>query len=451
MNTLCFYRVPTEKAETSSVKLIESFNYNEHPTIIKTPADLDPRPSHITNESYLPSNGKEHSSGKMNGIMQGNEWSVVNEMGLNDKVGEGKTSRRYGSKYSCHWNQATTEMERLHEESGGEQKEKDDDEERGGNEPKDEENTELKLYMIASELLQTERAYVARLHLLDQVFCSRLTTEAGRGSFPPEVIRNIFSNISSIYSFHSQFLLPDLENCISHWNKNPGLGKVLLQHAPFMRMYADYVRNFDQAVALVRTWTDRSSLFRNIIQDIQSQKVCGSLTLQHHMLEPVQRIPRYEMLLRDYLKKLPEDNPDYELAHKSLQTISMAATHSNSAIHKAERLKRLLEIYEMVGDEDVVNPTNEFLREGRLLKLAARNTSAMERHLFLFNNFLLCCTPKFSLVGQRFTVRCRIGVEGMHVQQTTNEDHPYTFQVSGKERILDNGFCSPGGVLEVFR
>lgn len=37
----------------------------------------------------------------------------------------------------------------------------------------------------------------------------------------------------------------------------------------------------------------------------------------------------------------------------------------------------------MVGDEEVVNPTNEFLREGRLLKLAARNTSAMERHLFL--------------------------------------------------------------------
>lgn len=43
--------------------------------------------------------------------------------------------------------------------------------------------------------------------------------------------------------------------------------------------------------------------------------MCGSLTLQHHMLEPVQRVPRYEMLLRDYLKKLPEDNPDYELAH----------------------------------------------------------------------------------------------------------------------------------------
>ena len=54
-----------------------------------------------------------------------------------------------------------------------------------------------------------------------------------------------------------------------------------------------------------------------------------------------------------------------------------------------------------------------------------------------FNNFLLCCTPKFSLVGQRFTVRCRIGVDGMQVQQTTNEDHPYSFQVSGKEKTLE--------------
>uniref|UniRef100_A0A3P9CPK9 FYVE, RhoGEF and PH domain containing 4b n=1 Tax=Maylandia zebra TaxID=106582 RepID=A0A3P9CPK9_9CICH len=325
--------------------------------------------------------------------------------------------------------------EKIHNERAEQnEEEKQKQEEREGDEANNKESTEQKLFNIATELLQTEKAYVTRLHLLDQVFCSRLTEEAGRGSFPPEVIRNIFANISSIYSFHSQFLLPDLEN----------FGTLHKLHAPFLRMYADYVRNFDHAVELVRTWTERSSAFRNIIQDIQSQGICGKLTLQHHMLEPIQRVPRYEMLLKDYLKKLPEDDPDYEITQKSLQTISMAATHSNSAIQKAEGLKRLLEIYEMVGEEEVVNPTNEFLREGRLLKLAARNTSAMERHLFLFNNFLLCCSPKFSLVGQRFTVRCRIGMDGMQVQQTTNEDHPYTFQISGRERILElqaSKFC----------
>lgn len=110
-------------------------------------------------------------------------------------------------------------------------------------EPREEETPEQRLHQIASELLQTERAYVARLHLLDQVaaaapplytckslrfkradprfwlqvFFARLAEEAGRGSFPPEVIKNIFSNISTLYSFHSQFLLPDLESCLRHW------------------------------------------------------------------------------------------------------------------------------------------------------------------------------------------------------------------------------------------
>ncbi|XP_047246287.1 FYVE, RhoGEF and PH domain-containing protein 4-like isoform X2 [Girardinichthys multiradiatus] len=410
-------RIPVEKAVCSPLKSLQSANCDGPGITIKTPAKCK---LSTTDGGHICINGNELSPGQQNGVKQDKEESTENIMD------EGKALRRCGSRYLCEWNKATTREESCHLGSNTENNEENERmNESGGSEPKNEDDKEQKLYKIANEFLQTERAYVARLHLLDQVFCLHLTQEADRGSFPPEVIKNIFSNISSIYSFHSQFLLPDLEHCIMHWDEGPGLGKALLQHAPFLRMYADYIGNFDRAIELVRTWTERSSTFRNIVHNIQ-----------HHMLEPVQRVPRYEMLLKDYLKKLPEENPDYELASKSLEAISMAAIHSNSAIHKAENLRRLLEIYEMVGEE-VVNPTNEFLKEGRLLKLAARNTSAMERHVFLFNNFLLCCSAKFSLVGQRFTVRCRIGVDGMQAQQTTNEDYPYTFQVSGKEKTLE--------------
>lgn len=48
----------------------------------------------------------------------------------------------------------------------------------------------------------------------------------------------------------------------------------------------------------------------------QKQEVCGNLTLQHHMLEPVQRVPRYELLLKDYLKRLPGDAPDRKDAER---------------------------------------------------------------------------------------------------------------------------------------
>ncbi|XP_078797877.1 FYVE, RhoGEF and PH domain-containing protein 4 isoform X3 [Oryzias latipes] len=402
--------------ERSPLKLLQSTTCNGPGITIEPPPDPKLSPTAKSDT--------EPSPPRMDGAVHRSDGAPVEEAHVGNETEE-KTPIKCGSRFFCEWTKMTTEPETEENAKMAE-----------GGEPKGEE-AESRLYHIANELLQTERAYVARLHLLDRVFCLQLTEEAERGSFPPEVVRMIFSNISSIYSFHSQFLLPDLESCICHWREGPGLGKALLQHAPFLRMYADYVRNFDAAMELLKTWTERSSAFRSVISDVQSRDVCGNLTLQHHMLEPVQRVPRYEMLLKDYLRNLPEDHPDLHFSQKSLLAISMAAIHSNSAIQKAESLKRQLEIYEMVGEEEVVNPTNEFLKEGRLLKLAARNTLAMERHLFMFNNFLLCCYPRFSLVGQRFTVRCRIGVDGMRVHQTSNEDHPHTFQVSGKERTLE--------------
>uniref|UniRef100_A0A8C5DVR5 FYVE, RhoGEF and PH domain containing 4a n=1 Tax=Gouania willdenowi TaxID=441366 RepID=A0A8C5DVR5_GOUWI len=300
------------------------------------------------------------------------------------------------------------------------------------------ETNEQKLHKIASELLHTEKAYVARLHLLDQEFCAKLMEEANKGTFPVEVVKSIFSNISSIHTFHSQFLLPALGKRMEEWSSTPRIGDILQKLTPFLKMYAEYVRNFDNAMEVLKHWTDRSLQFKAIIQEAQSLEACGNLTLQHHMLEPVQRVPRYEMLLKDYLKKLPQNDPDRRDAEKSLEIISTAATHSNSAIRKSENLKKLMEIYEMLGEEeDIVHASNEFIKEGHLLKLAARNTSAMERYLFLFNNMLLYCVPKFSLAGSKYSVRTRIGIEGMTVRETHNEDYPHTFQVSGKERTLE--------------
>ncbi|XP_030743204.1 FYVE, RhoGEF and PH domain-containing protein 4 isoform X3 [Echinops telfairi] len=304
--------------------------------------------------------------------------------------------------------------------------------------PEIKETNEQKLHKIANELLLTERAYVNRLDLLDQVFYCKLLEEANRGSFPAEMVNKIFSNISSINAFHSKFLLPELEKRMQEWETTPRIGDILQKLAPFLKMYGEYVKGFDNAMELVKNMTERIPQFKSVVEEIQRQKICGSLTLQHHMLEPVQRIPRYELLLKDYLRQLPPDSLDWNDAKKSLEIISTAASHSNSAIRKMENLKKLLEIYEMLGEEeDIVNPSNELIKEGQILKLAARNTSAQERYLFLFNDMLLYCVPRFSLVGSKFTVRTRVGIDGMKIVETQNEEYPHTFQVSGKERTLE--------------
>ncbi|MEQ2190626.1 hypothetical protein XENOCAPTIV_002662 [Xenoophorus captivus] len=238
-------RIPVEKAVCSPLKSLQSANCDGPGITIKTPAKCK---LSTTDGGHICINGNELSPGQQNGVKQEKEESTENIMD------EGKALRRCGSRYSCEWSKATTREESCHPGSNAENNEENERmNESGGSEPKNDDDKEQKLYKIANEFLQTERAYVARLHLLDQ-------------------------------------------------------------HAPFLRMYADYIGNFDRAIELVRTWTERSSTFRNIVHDLQSREMCCNLTLQHHMLEPVQRVPRYEMLLKDYLKKLPEENPDYELA-----------------------------------------------------------------------------------------------------------------------------------------
>lgn len=160
--------------------------------------------------------------------------------------------------------------------------------------------------------------------------------------------------------------------CPSCRTTTPRIGDVIQKLAPFLKMYSEYVKNFERAAELLATWSDRSPPFQEVITRIQvrlgwgrgractatpvcsgsgspviwatslaqllhtpptlggsltypfpphphalpppslpkSSEASGSLTLQHHMLEPVQRIPRYELLLKEYVQKLPGQAPD---------------------------------------------------------------------------------------------------------------------------------------------
>jgi hypothetical protein len=96
------------------------------------------------------------------------------------------------------------------------------------------------------------------------------------------------------------------------------------------------------------------------MDDIHAMPECGNLSLQHHMLTPIQRIPRYEILLKEYLKKLPENSQDRADSERALHLVSTAATHANDAMKRIEKFKKLLEVQESLGGTvDLVGPTRE--------------------------------------------------------------------------------------------
>ena len=75
-------------------------------------------------------------------------------------------------------------------------------------------------------------------------------------------------------------------------------------------MYTEYVKNFDNAITTINNLYQKNQRFQSLMDEIHALPECRSLSLQHHMLTPIQRIPRYEMLLKDYLKKLSSDSLD---------------------------------------------------------------------------------------------------------------------------------------------
>lgn len=183
---------------------------------------------------------------------------------------------------------------------------------------------------VARELLATEENYVNILYLIDQVFHFEIDREnRAHPMFPPETVHHIFANIKSIYKFH-KYMLSQLEDRMRNWDSNPRIGDIMKNFAPFFKMYTDYVKNFDYATSLIGTLQNKVPRFAALINEIQKRDECAKLSLAHHMLSPIQRLPRYELLLKDYLRNLNEDNQDYvDVQSKQICLVLAVAWHSH--------------------------------------------------------------------------------------------------------------------------
>lgn len=78
------------------------------------------------------------------------------------------------------------------------------------------------------------------------------------------------------------------------------------------------------------------------------------------------------------------------LTTEALHLVSTAANHANDAMKKIDKFEKLLEIQESLGGaEDLVSPTRELIKEGKIIKISARSGDHQERYIFLVSNVYL--------------------------------------------------------------
>lgn len=94
------------------------------------------------------------------------------------------------------------------------------------------------------------------------------------------------------------FLLCFPEWCQIIWSfllrcraSTPRIGDILQKLTPFLKMYAEYVKNFDKAMELLKQWTDRSPPFKAIIQEIQVNLRRAAPLWAETFLSDVEKLP----------------------------------------------------------------------------------------------------------------------------------------------------------------
>lgn len=64
-----------------------------------------------------------------------------------------------------------------------------------------------------------------------------------------------------------------------------------------MQIYTEYISKFDKALKALDEWTKKSPQFAEVVHEFEAQPKCASIPIAGYMLDVVQRITRYKMLM----------------------------------------------------------------------------------------------------------------------------------------------------------
>eukprot|EP01105_Mastigella_eilhardi_P000355 TRINITY_DN1044_c1_g1_i1.p1 TRINITY_DN1044_c1_g1~~TRINITY_DN1044_c1_g1_i1.p1 ORF type:complete len:651 (-),score=196.17 TRINITY_DN1044_c1_g1_i1:37-1959(-) len=245
----------------------------------------------------------------------------------------------------------------------------------------------------AKEILSSEKKYVAQISVLVNVFVQPLR-ELSPPILSEEEIKAIFSDIIIIKSVNES-LLKILHTRIDSWDKDHKIGDVFLRTSDFLRIYTGYVNNYINSAMTLKE-LDSNHPFWHFFE-VQQQKAGNdnlNTDLGSYLILPIQRIPRYQLLLKDLFKHTPKNHPDFKDLADAVEKIGSIASWVNESQHKYQNRMKIVDLQLEVGGLDeanmkLVSASREFIKEGDLFEVVGKKI--IKRFVMLFNDLLVLC------------------------------------------------------------
>uniref|UniRef100_A0A8C3NJ33 Uncharacterized protein n=1 Tax=Geospiza parvula TaxID=87175 RepID=A0A8C3NJ33_GEOPR len=241
---------------------------------------------------------------------------------------------------------------------------------------------------VINELIETERVYVEELFTVLMGYRAEMDNPAMLILLPP-VLRNrkdvLFGNMPEIYDFHNKIFLHSLESCLGAPER---VGCCFLDRREDFQMYEKYCQNKPRSESLWRQCSE-SSFF----QECQ-RKLEHKLGLDSYLLKPVQRLTKYQLLLKELLKYSTSCDGVQELQEALVAMLDLLKS-VNDSMHQIS----------ITGYDGDLSELGKVLMQGSFSVWAGHRKGPtkmkdlarfkpMQRHLFLYEKALVFCKKR---------------------------------------------------------
>ncbi|XP_010879932.2 rho guanine nucleotide exchange factor 25 isoform X2 [Esox lucius] len=265
---------------------------------------------------------------------------------------------------------------------------------------------EKSIYVL-TELIETEKLYVEDLGLIVEGYMAKMTSQG-----IPEDMKGkdkiVFGNIHQIYDWHKDYLLGELEKCVAEPDR---LAQLFIKHERRLHMYVVYCQNKPKSEHIVSEYIE--TYFEELRQQLGHR-----LQLNDLLIKPIQRIMKYQLLLKDFLKYYTKAGRDTSELERAVEVMCFVPKRCND----------MMNVGRLQGFEGKITAQGKLLQQDTFTvnELDGSFLSrAKERRVFLFEQLVIISEPidrkkGFSLPG--YTFKNSIKVSCLGVEDYREED-----------------------------
>ncbi|XP_078036118.1 FYVE, RhoGEF and PH domain-containing protein 4 isoform X2 [Augochlora pura] len=231
------------------------------------------------------------------------------------------------------------------------------------------------------EILTTELTYLRQLEILMEFFVQPMIKKELLDHI---LLSTLSENIKTLYNVSGELvkeLKQDPQNIAGAFHKL----------APFFKLYSVYAYDFEQILSLLQTKQENDCGFKDFISKQESRPEVGR-KLPSLLITPIQRVPRYKLLLQEVLQHTPSKHKEYNLLQVCLVEVEKAARHINALVEEHEEAQKLLKLQKCITNPiNLVKPGRKLIKQGALMRVSRRGNSAYRRYFVLLSDTLLYC------------------------------------------------------------